>query len=305
MGILRKRQQLPVRSPRDHARSESQAFRRSRTLTGSVSEDVRSVGEDRAQMKSPRLKEHELRSHRRKLSGYLVGVVIVVALLSVLLSQFRGIVTINIQSDQPLMRTVDQRRYLSVINEYFAARPVERFRFALNESGLMDYMSGRIPEVAEITFEQTGLVTATAEVRFRVPVVAWQQQTDVSYVDGEGRSFTMNYYREPAVTVRDESGLSPASGTVISERFLYFMGRVIALTDASGVTRVTGATIPRDYSREIDFLLEGRGYAVKTQFGRDPASQAADIVNAVRYIDSNAITPAYVDVRISGKAAYR
>lgn len=232
-------------------------------------------------------------------------VIAVIGLLTFLLSQFAGIIRINTLSASPLEQKVDDQLYLKVIDEYFGAHPIERFRFALNKDALARFMEEKLPEVASLSFENTSLITANADISFREPVVAWQLQSQRSYVDGDGHAFTRNYYLEPSVTVKDDSGIDPSSGAIVSDRFLQFMGRVIALSNASGVVKITGATIPRNTTREIDFNLEGRGYIIKTQLGRDAASQAADIVNAVKYIDGRALQPSYVDVRISGKAAYR
>lgn len=305
MGLFKKKLEVPVRSPRITEQNESLTFRRSRTLTGSSSDSVRTVSENRAQIRSPRLKEHELRSHRRKLGGYLFAVILVIGVILLLLSQFMGIVQVKVDSSEPLVKTPDSARYSNLINDYFATRPVERFRFALNAGALQAYMQDKAPEIAAIDFDNTGLATANAHISFRVPVVAWQLASQRSYVDGDGFPFTDNYYNEPSVTVKDDSGVDPSSGAIVSDRFLQFMGRVIALSNQSGALRITGATIPRGYAREIDFNLEGRGYVVRTQLGRDPASQAMDIVNAVKYADSRGLKPAYLDVRITGKAAYR
>lgn len=296
----------PVRRP-DVSRDDL-TFRRSRTLTGSSSEDVRVAGEGRAQIKSPRLREHELRSHRRKLGVYLVIVAGCCAGIIALLAQFNGIITLAVQSQSPLVKPVDEAKYKSLLDQYYMERPQERFRFALNESALATYFEEKAPEVAEVAVESSGIATATANITFREPVVVWQQRGQRAYVDGVGHLFRQNYYNEPSVTVKDDSGLDSSSSEgnlIISDRFLQFMGRVIALTNESGAARVTGATLPRGYAREIDFNLEGRGYVVKTQLGRDAASQATDIINAVTYIEAKGLKPQYVDVRISGKAAYK
>lgn len=305
MRVFKKKDQPPVRSPRITEQNESFVFRRSRTLTGSSSERVRSISEERAQIRSPRLKEHELRSHRRRLGGYLFGVLLAIGAILLLLAQFIGSVKVQVSSSQPLTKTPDTTQYGRLINDYFATRPVERFRFALNKDALREYMQKNAPEMAGISFTSTGLATASADISFRVPVVVWQLPSGRSYVDGEGYAFTENYHNEPSVTVKDDSGIDPSSGAIVSDRFLQFMGRVIALSNESGALRITGATIPRNTTREIDFNVEGRGYVIKTQLGRDPASQAMDIVNAVKYIDSIGAQPAYVDVRVTGKAAYR
>lgn len=307
MGWFKRKEKEPVRNPRTEA-DESLTFRRSRTLTGSSSQDIRVAGEGRAQIKSPRLREHELRTHRRKLGLYLSVVIACCAGILALLSQFNGVISLAVQSQSPLTKSVDESRYVALVNEYFMERPQERFRFTFSKTAFEAFLETKAPEVAQITIDGAGLATATATVTFREPVVVWQQKSVRAYVDGEGHLFRENYYNEPSVTVKDDSGLDTAgadSGLVISDRFLQFMGRVISLTNESGVARVTGATLPRGYAREIDFNLEGRGYIVRTQLGRDPASQATDIINAVKYIESKQLKPQYVDVRISGKAAYK
>ncbi len=305
MNLFKKKEPIPIRSPRITEQNESLTFRRSRTLTGSSSEQIRTAGETRAQIRSPRLEEHELRTHRRRLGSYLTVVVLLIGGLLFLLGQFIGFMHLEVQSDKPLTKTPDAARYSSLINEYFAAHPLERFRFALNEQSLNNSLQQKAPEIAGVSFESNGIATAVAYIRFREPVVAWQLPSGRSYVDGDGYAYGTNYFSEPGVTVKDDSGIDPSNGAIVSDRFLQFMGRVIALSNASGVVRITGATIPQNTTREIDFNLEGRGYLVRTQLGRDPASQAADIVNAVKYMDSKGMTPAYVDVRVAGKAAYR
>lgn len=303
--LFKKKKEAPIRSPRITDQNESLTFRRSRTLTGSSSEQVRSVSEDRAQIKSPRLKEHELRSHRRKLGGYLLVVMLIAGGLIFLLSQFVGIVHMNVASSQPLVRTPDGQKYTQLITDYFNGHPTERFSFALNKESFARYMEEKAPEVANVELENTGLVTATADITFRVPVVVWQLQDKRAYVDGDGFAFTANYYTEPSVTVKDDSGIEATSGAIVSDRFLQFIGRVIALTNKSGAATITGATIPRNTTREIDFNLEGRAYTIRTALDRDPASQATDIINAVKYLVSKGMNPTYIDVRVPSRAAYR
>lgn len=307
MALFRfgKKKEVPIRSARITEQNESLAFRRSRTLTGSSSDQVRTANESRAQLRSPRVEEHELRTHRRRLGGYLLAVMVAIGSLLMLISQFIGFMHLNVQSDVPLSKTPDAARYSQLINEYFAGHPLERFRFALDETTLNGWLQQKAPEVASVSFESSGIATANADIRFRQPVVVWQLPSGRSYVDGEGHAYAMNYFAEPSVTVKDDSGIDPTSGAIVSDRFLQFMGRVIALSNESGVVRITGATIPRGTLREIDFNLEGRGYIVKTQLSRDPASQAMDIVNAVKYVDAKGYRPTYIDVRVAGKAAYR
>ena len=94
--VLR-RQPQPVRrravSRRDTAPANdftaagSYAFRRNRTLTGSLLSDVASPSEHSADLKSPRVQAHNLRHHRRKLTLRLIMILACVAGLGWVLYQ--------------------------------------------------------------------------------------------------------------------------------------------------------------------------------------------------------------------------
>ena len=86
---------------------------------------------------------------------------------------------------------------------------------------------------------------------------------------------------------------------------LKFVGRVIALVGDSGVARIQSVELPTNSTRQVDFKLKDHPYLIKAHLDRDPAGQAADIVNAVRYVESKSIRPTYLDVRVASKAYYR
>lgn len=299
-----KKKDVPIRQPRITEQNESYAFRRSRTLTGSTAPTVRSAGEDRAQLKSPRIHLHELRAHRRRLSLYLFGALVVIVAGGLLITQFVGKVG-DVQST-PQNSAVDAAHYTQVLDEYYGAHPFERFRFALNQQRLSDYLAQKAPEVASMKVAGSHLIgQATMTLSFRQPVVVWEISRQKYYVDADGHDFKINYYAEPAVVVKDQSGISPDVGAVASNRFLHFLGRVVSLTNQSGVAKVNGVIIPPNTTREVDLQLEGRGFIVKTLLDRDPAAQTTDILNILKYLDAKGIKPQYVDVRIAGKAFYK
>lgn len=296
-----------VRRVHSNGLNHSFAFRRSRTITGSAAGTVRAASETNGQLQSSRLHEHTLRKHRRKLSVYLVVSIIAAGGLWYVLASYMGsAVTTGTLSSQSLTQPIDQAYYQNLVQEYFRDRPLEHFQFALNEDDFSAYMRMKAPEVAKVELD-TGETIGTTflAVQFREPVVAWTIKGQQYFVDQSGVAFTTNYFAVPTVVVNDRSGISADVGVVASNRLLSFIGRVVTLVNASGIAPVQNIELPSDSTRQVDFKLEGKEYPVKAHLDRDPAGQAADIVSAVRYVESKGIKPSYLDVRVSSKAFYR
>jgi len=309
MGLFggRKKKQVDIRNPSITAQNDAYSFRRSRTITGSSASTVRAATEDRGQLRSTRLQEHDLRRHRRKLSAYLVSCLVFIGLLGVVLEQYSGNdVLISASSAEASTKAIDTARYRQMATDYYNAHPLEHFRFALNIDAFAEELRARAPEVADAEVVRgDGVLQGEVKLTFRKPIVSWMIKGKQYYVDADGEAFQTNYYAQPTVSVVDESGIDPSAGVIASSRFLRFMGRLTTLVNDSGVTTVSGIVIPRGVTRQIDLKLNGVGYVFKTNLDRDPAGQAADVVNAYKYFTSRGITPQYVDVRVSSKAFYR
>lgn len=303
----RKQEDAPIRQARHDIDEQGYAFRRSRTLTGSASSEVSTVSESRAQIKSPRIKTHELKHKRRMIALGILGGLSAIAGCFWLLDQYT--VTINtVSSNTPLTKSVDIVSYRKAADKYFGARPFERFRFVLNEERFEAAMKAELPELASIALQNAkGLVATDAMVSVRKPVAVWLSESERLYVDSDGMTFTRNYYQDPAVTIEDQSGIAVSGQTklVASSRLLTFAGRLVAGIDASGVGTVTKVAIPLGALRQLDITLDGKPYRIKTHMDREPLSQVADVVSAVKYFDAQHITPDYIDVRVEGKAFYR
>jgi hypothetical protein len=233
-----------------------------------------------------------------------VSVLIIIGAGWALISQFTG--GIDKVVSTPASPKIQTAPYAQLMEDYFVSHPFERFRFALQTAQLNDYLATKAPEIESMQLSSADQIgKSDLAVTFRHPVVAWEIAKQKYYVDAQGHAFAQNYYNEPVVIVKDESGIDPAVGAVASNRFLHFLGRVVALMNQSGVASVSGVVIPPNTTREVDLNLTGKPYVIKTLLDRDPAGQVSDILNAVRYVDSKGIKPQYIDVRISGKAAYR
>lgn len=300
--------QAPVRKSRTEAMDGSFAFRRSRTITGSAAASVRAAGEGRGQLQSSRLHEHSLRGHRRKLLAYLSLSLLLCGLLWYVVASYVGGGTLQTAttSTQPLKTQLDTSRYQTLVNAYFSQHPFERFVFSLNEGVFSQFIASHAPEVLSAQLEKgTGFGAGALTLTLREPVVAWTIKNQQYFVDAEGVAYTVNYFNTPTVVVTDKSGISAEAGVVASAKQLRFIGRVITLVNTSGISPVEQVELPANSTREVDLRLKDHTYTIKAHVDRDPAGQAADIINAVKYVDARDINPQYLDVRVSSKAFYR
>lgn len=302
MGIFKKKQHEQVRQPRITDDNEAYIFRRSRTMTGSLSNTVRAATEDRSVLRSERLKHHDLKITRRRIAWLLVGCIAAASLLYWLLMQFIGTVTVTGQA----MSSTQQATYAQSIEAYLRSHPGERFAVTLQETALTEAVQADHPEVRQITLHAGGVARASvATVTLRTAIAAWTLQGQKYYIDEHGVAFTATPVKQPKLVVVDNTGIDPAdAGAVASERMLRYIGRLVALVQKEGYV-VSKVELPANTSRQVNIYLKGRGYPIKTHIDRDPAAQAADVVQAVSYFDSKKIRPKYVDVRVSSKAYYK
>jgi len=302
VGFFRKQQHEQVRQPRISDDNESFAFRRSRTMTGSLSSSVRSASESHAALRSDRLKHHDLKVTRRRIFWLLVGCLVAIATLYGLLSQFISSVQIvhtNLSAEQ-------EQSYHAAIETYLRSNPGQRFYQTLNTEAMTRFVQQSYPELKQVTLSENGFMQPSlASVTLRTAIAAWTLKGQRYYIDEHGVAFTKAPAVEPTLVVEDKTGIDPAdAGAVASERMLHYIGRLVALVQQGGMI-VSKVELPADTSRQVNVYVQGRAYPLKTHIDRDPAAQAADLVNAVQYFDTKNIQPAYVDVRVSSKAFYK
>lgn len=281
---------------------QNYTFRRNRTLTGSLSSNVSSAAEHTGDLQSSRTHAHHLTLQRRKIGSVLGVVLIIVACLAGLIYNLTA--TPVVRSSAALAS--ESVRYENAINDYLNRHPIERLRFALDNKRLDDYLRVQVPEVAQA--RQNGYAHPGATdftVTMRRPIASWIIGGKQYFVDEEGIPFEKNYYETPIVQVVDQSGVQQAPGTAIaSSRFLGFVGRIVAEAKLAGLV-VEKAIIPTGTTRQLEVVVQGRGYPIKLSLDRLPAVQVEDMKAAIGYFDSKQQTPQYIDVRVSGKAFYR
>lgn len=273
-------------------------------MAGSTSHTLRQNQAHALQAATPREKVHHLSHMRRKLSALLIGALVAIITIAVFLQQFTASVVISLD-DVPHDAAM-AARYERSVQEYLSHNPLQRLRFNLDESKLTRHVQEQYAEVEQITnlgFE--ALVTTEFKVGLREPVVSWQVDDDVYYVDADGVSFSRNYYSEPPVKIVDNSGVDYTAGTAIaSERFLRFVGQAVAQAKERGIV-VTEVSIPAGTSRQAALTLEGRPYQVIMSIDRSVGEQVEDMSNALSFFDTMDWHPTYVDLRVKGKAFFR
>jgi cell division septal protein FtsQ len=300
-GSKKPSQEVPRRrrsdevTPTEQPRSSTQ-YRRNQTLSGV---NQKSMSE------SPRGQAHQLTIQRRKIGGLFGIVLVAVILLALLISQFMAQVSVT-SSTKQLSSAFEGEEYEKVVNNYLGLHPAERLRFALNEPALSSYVSAALPEVKSI--EVSGIkdiVDTQFAVTFRQPVAGWQINGNQFYVDDAGIVFETNYYDPPTVQIVDETGISPEEGaTVAGSRLLGFLGKVVSQVGERGYV-VTQALLPVGMTRELDIQLKDIPTRIKLSTDRGAGEQVEDLTRALTYLKSKNQNPEYIDVRVSGRAAYK
>lgn len=301
MALLR-RSQKQESNRRRASVSQNNSFQRSRTLTGSVSSDVKSVGEEKGVLKSERLRKQELQRLQRLVAFGIAVIAMVIGGIFYLISQYTFETPEVVAADESLNVSSEMKHaYAQSIMRYLQSHPAERFRFATSEKGVSSSVWKDFPEVKSIKGVKDGF-----EISFRKPLAVWEIGQKEYFVDDEGQSFERNYYTAPTVTVSDKSGIIASNRNVmVGKGFLSFLGRIVALVNTSGLGVVTEAIIPAETTRELDIKLQDKPYIIKLHSDRPPEYQAEDLRRVVGHLDLKGVTPQYIDLRVGGKAYYR
>jgi len=287
--------------------TDIKSFRLGRTLTGSRSPRVASSNELNSEMVSPRAKTHHLVRHRRRLFGRLMIVIIVCVGIYLFLGQLVATVHVQAIVGNAAMKLEDDQanKYLSTIDRYFSRRINERFRPNLNASDMIDYLQATHPEIESLDVQLTGgFGEAQIELKMRRPVARWIVNGETQFVNQDGVVFARNYYANPKVTIVDKNATKLSGGLVASNRFLSFVGQVVGDLQEEGLT-VTKAIIPTLTTRQLEIHIKGVKPYFKLTIDRSAGEQSEDIVRIVHYFKKRGTNPAYVDVRVQGKAFYK
>ena len=282
---------------------QSSSYTRGRTLAGSTSHTLRAADTRAISNATPREKVHHLTNVRRKLSWVLSLSLIAIIVLFAFLYQFTANAEVNFNSEAAAQQP---EPYEEVIQEYLTQNPLERLRFNLDIDKLNTFVISKLPEVGQITpTGYAGPVSSGFEVELRKPVVSWQVEDNLYFVDANGVSFTKNAYSNPGVIIVDNSGVQHTSGTAIaSARFLTFVGKAVALASDRNLP-VEKVAIPAGTSRQVELFIAGHAYPVIMSIDRSAGEQSEDMQRALAYFDKNDRKPQYIDLRVKGKVFFR
>lgn len=295
-----------VRHPRLMQGQESYTFRRSRTLTGSLSSGVGSTNAKRPDLKSERIKLHELYRRRRFLRFGLVLVLFCAVLAGLLLKSSVPFAHYRFEAASSLSAP-DTRALKEVVSRFLDRYPTQVFVANLDAERLTEFMQTQHPEVLDVHVKSAWLTTSTVTVRFRTPVVTWNIAGNTYYVDESGVAFGKLHGAAPVLRVEDNSGYQPAEGAggaFASKRLIGYLGQLLGALRSENVGAVERVVVPVSI-REFDLYIKGREYPIKVHMDRPPRAQAIDLKNALAFLDGRRITPAYVDVRVEGRAFYK
>jgi hypothetical protein len=303
--IPRRRQASSLNEPSQRATEQSleerYAFRRNRTITGSASSRVVSTNESGAQLKSDRVKAHELARQRRKLGVVFVFVLLSAGLIGGLISQFTDGVVVHATDRSTQL----DDSYGRTIEAYLGSQPIERLRFLLNRDHLNEYLQAANPEVANVNVDgSAGFGKSAFTLTLRQPIAGWSIDGTQKYVDTSGTAFVRNYFSTPAVQIVDNSGVQVAAGqAVASNHFLSFVGRIVGQANAKGF-HVTQVVIPQGTTRQVELHVKEVGYPIKLSVDRPAGEQVEDMTRSLTWLGSHEKNPKYLDVRVSGRAFY-
>lgn len=267
------------------------SFRRGQTISGYRKED------------SQRSKAHDLIVKRRKISSFLMFLLAGAALILFVLSQL--VVKIDFYSQDGKM-IEDQSRYQKVIDEYYQDRPIERMRIFLNGDNLLSAIQSELPEVAAI--DDINLKSFTHfkfVLNMRKPVASWSVNDKNYFVDNTGVAFNVNYYDNPSITISDESGIKIGDNhIVVSNGFLSFVGKIIGAANTNNL-EVERIVIPPSSLRQVEVYVKNVSYPAIFLTSSSAEAQVKSLSRAVRYFQTNGLSPQYVDLRVEGKAFYK
>lgn len=251
---------------------------------------------------SERLAMHRLLQQRRRLMKYLLAIIISLAVVVSLLYQL--VIQVSVISPNP-MSASDTEKYTKLIDEYYALRPAERFRFFANHNDMVAFFLEKAPEVKTIRIEGKSLAHGLVKLTFRQPVARWDVSGKTYFVDDSGVTFERNYFQSPSVIVKDESGVPTSGGDAVANRqFLSFLGQAVSHFHQKGYT-VTEVILPANTVRQVHFRLKDHRFVIKTTVDRGVAAQVAQADASIRALSQQAAEISYIDVRVDQRSFYK
>lgn len=313
MPLFGKKQPVP---PRRHASTRLEEagakFRRSATLTGTRSDEIKATAEDRSQLQSARIEAQARRKVRKNLNRRIFIVILLLLAAGIMwLNRVSGYaVTFPGSPAAPPSTSA----YIESAKLFRGTKITNQFSPTLDGQALAQFLMARHKEIASVAVRQAFLRSSPSlAITLRQPVLLWQTKKDdkAFYVDGSGTSFATNAYAndKQLVRVNDESGVPAELGAaVVSSRQIRFLGLLVGQVEQSsgGKLKVARIVFPPSSTKQIDVFLTGKPYFVKVYMERPAKAQAEEMVKSITYLTKKGVEPAeYLDVRVAEKTFYK
>lgn len=283
------------------------AFRRSRTLSGSLSDSVNSANAKRAALKSDRVKLHQLRSSHRKLKIMLLMAALICLGSGFLLSHSLAFATISVPENIATLKAEQDLR--AALKTYVNSHPSEGFSLTLDTERATGFIqrSGH-PEITGLTASINWFTGGdTVSFQFREPIALWRIDGEQYYVDKQGVVFQNYQGPKPNLQIEDASGYvseMARQNKNMSYQFVSYLGQLAGELQKTGSAPIQRVVIPREV-RQLNIYIKGHDYPIYANTMRSAPSQAKDIKLTLQYFKKQGSTPQYVDVRVAGKAFYK
>ncbi|HSX28142.1 MAG TPA: hypothetical protein VLF60_01690 [Candidatus Saccharimonadales bacterium] len=310
----RRKKEVPPRRRAASVRleDESNKFRRSATLTGSLSDDVRAGAEERAQLQTARTEAQAKRKKQRRFVRRLITAGIFGLLLLALAMNLVRTSTVTYAGHPSHLPSTTP--YSTSAKEFTGSSLGNRLVLTINTAKLGAYIMQQHKEVASVQVDRRVFhSTLDITVTLRKPVLIWQTTHDAQafYVDANGTSFSVNAYGndQQLVHVNDESGVPAELGVpVASSRQISFLGQFVGQLAQSSQNKlqVTKIVFPSSSTKEIDVYITGRNYFVKAYLERSARAQAEEAAKGITYLEQKGTVPgSYIDVRTAERVFYK
>lgn len=315
MHFRKKRQPEPPRRRASSARIEEEGnkFRRSATLTGTLSDQVRAGAESNGQLQTARMEAQTMRKKHRRVMRQVSVLCGLVLLLVVLF--MNHVSSFAVRFGGGTVHLPPTIAYEATAKQFRSSSPGNSFVFSLDADALSQYLIAHHHEISSVkVIRHPFSRSVDLAVTLRQPVLMWQtsHENQAFYVDANGISFSFDGYTNrdaKLVHVNDESSVPAQLGVpVASSRQISFLGQLVGqiATSAGSQLTVSKIVFPPSSTKEIDVYLTGKPYFVKVYLDRSGKAQAEELIKAVSYLQQKGTQPSqYIDVRVPERVFYK
>lgn len=306
-----KSKEVPRRRAIMSEEDDGNKFRRGRSLTGSLVDEISAPAEQKGQLQSARVEAQNKRQKRQYFLRRLASVALIIFGLYGLYAH--RVSSFEITFASQLQKKPEGKAYIASAQQFVSQSFGNQFSISLNRAELANYLMQQHTEINNVQII-TAPFDATPQIiiNLRKPVVIWQTKQDPTpfYVDASGTSFAFDGWgAKGLVPINDESGATAnLGGPVASSRQISFLGQFVGhIAQTSGNKLVINKIVfPPSSTKEVNVYVKDKPYFAKVYLERSPRAQAEAVVKGVKEFEARGVAPAeYMDVRVPEKIFYK